>query len=400
MPDITININRRPKRRIAAADQQQGGIIRGAKRRRMMPKKKRSTGGINFYDLGQIWNGSTWDDLPFWHLVVDETLGTASPGNWKGIKTKFDLTDAEPFYDLLMTPAFSTWKTYYRKIGYEEAELYGFYITDPNGSYTEGVDLFSVGRNGAFSAYVGHITDSKWQPSGFEKPGALNDKFIIASSICFERFGNTSSYKITTEYDFGAAGVTDFILSANADIYLVPQIINGSARSVQFGTVENNNKILPYEVISRQFWLLKTGDNPYDPMVTNIPALVAGTGSEARKLNLSDWNDIVSRVVADSRGLAYSVDGAGPGLYSVFADSFPDIAVDGFYAAWNSMSNKDLLFGMYPDVSFENYPRNMPNASNIGALVGMIFQNGQLYYFWDNYGGNIPTGILYVNTDL
>jgi len=198
------------------------GTIRSHKRKHKKLLKRRTTGGIQFFDLGYRKSGASWVDIPFEVIpTYDSTLFTQPfpSASWADLKTE------------IFTVAVADWDTEYHQLQFAEAERWGINLWDVNyvdaGSVTP---AYPVGRNGAFVAggeiFAGsEISGTHWTSGGLNVTSDLSE-FTLGCSGAFLLFDNDpSNRKITTIDDYSATAVTDFVLKSTAKVFLVPQIV-------------------------------------------------------------------------------------------------------------------------------------------------------------------------------
>lgn len=113
-----------------AVEEKRGPILPGT-RPEYLPR--RNTGVyLNFWDLGQVWNGSDWEDLDF---VATPTIteGTGIDPPYMDTVASLDSSNWDDYKDKLFEVPLEDWGTTYRKLTYEDAYRYGIdvYLGNP-----------------------------------------------------------------------------------------------------------------------------------------------------------------------------------------------------------------------------------------------------------------------------
>ncbi len=322
----------------------------GSRRRNVqaLPRRLRQQDGlINFYDLGQKWNGSAWVDIPF---SVTPTIN--------GIGSGF--VDVEPFtlanWDTLRTLIFledpSTWKTAYRKLEYEPAEKYGLdMVTSPD---EPGEVIYPVARDGSrLDSALNLVAGTKWEAGGLNPGVPVVDaifKSIGAFSLLQEDEVASHEVKVTNGPTYASPSVSFNILSAESHVFLMPWIAN--SYGISFDGVNNDSYLFrAFKPLPRSIWLdaLYEGPEPYPVFSLQIgptytPAFTA-------------------QVLADAKvgGRALEFDGV----------TFTEISPTLFPLSPDATILIDQNVGLAPVV------QNQP-----GSLLGAIEQSGQMFYFW------------------
>jgi hypothetical protein len=312
---------------------------------------RRQGGFINFWDLGQIADGEDWLDIGYTKVPTVHLHGSTY-----GID---QFTSFSELTDLVFTVDINDWDTQYRKLSYEEAELYALDVRDPGtGTY------YGVGRNGSRYMLDGfELHDSLWTTSGWAKPDSV-DEFSFESWGAFDRFGSdTSLYKITTGPTYASSEVS-FTLGQKADVYLMPAMSYWEAGTSQSGTPFKNEVLLgKWQLLWRSLFLYHTYDNgrdtplfSFDPDMFNNHTYYTSDQDAIRDVMLIDavsaYQDLTSG------GFIYQSVGA-------FPQPAPDV-----YGAKVSSDNLVIEGGGSLLLHQE------------GDFLGAIKQNGTFYYFW------------------
>ncbi len=348
MPSITITVNKDARRR--RSQRQTGTPLRGPSKKRY-PARRKTGGSINFYDLGQVPNGSGgWKDIE-WNFA--ETFGADPPSD--GIDAFTDLSDWETLTDLILAVDPSDWKTSYRKLGYEDAEKYGLDLVDDDTS-----TVYPAARNSSRLDLGGNpITDSVWTAQGLKLPAAVSN-FHFESYGAFLWWGQSNSFgipfKITSSPDYSASSVAFPNLAGNLDVFLVPNVLICGA------TTDNSGYPLEmlfsgYRIMSRDFWLSRIYTPSGYPLLSYDPAGSLGSG---------DVSDLAGDLQTGAR--SFEVTGAGSSDYS---ETDP--------AGFPSLSGGSIGLGL--DVT--GAPFNIVRIDQ-GVFLGAIFKGGSRYYFWSD----------------
>jgi hypothetical protein len=355
----------------------QGQQYSGVRRRRRPlagPIAVKSSGFINFYDLGQIKDGEDWVDIDYAVLgVTSETLGT----DGAVVFEQPTMDDWNDLKDLIFTVPIANWKTEYRKLEYEDAERYGVDVMD--GEIDASGPTIGVGRTDSRYNYSGaelingdHWIENKGLKIEASDVNLSNFSFMDAGAFYF--FGtNTNDYmKVTTSNDPDTTGVT-FKLQSNANVYLMPRLVSQSLTNITGGIV--HTVIGPYRPYARSFWLNRT-----DPSL-DYPLLSAQEG-QVWTFDSTNSADLVAHILAHPLTRGFKAD-----------TTMLTEVIEGTYdTAWVELQPE--VGGQVTVLPVLGPP------TPYGALVGVIEQSGTFYYFWriDNGptwgGGGPPTRLI------
>ncbi len=359
----------------------------GARRRGKGPLSRRTKPGgglINFWDLGQRKNGSTWEDLDYRVISWDDSTGypraiAPTLAQWQGL------------IDEIFQIPVSDWKTNYRELTYETAERIGIDLVDP-GLFEGGINnpptnLYSAARSGSrYEASIDVLPDltegSKWSVDGLTLveadfsmgPGV----FGFQSSGASLGFGAGEAYqKVTSTYDYNDSPVSfTLALGQPVNVYLVPRLMSHSIVSNQGAPFFTPlaEMVGPYRTQKRTRWFdmsidIKPSSWPNNlPLMTNLNFQI-GTFSPTKSALI--YNDVASdpltRTVVNIAGTPTEAPFTGTPFLFV-GD------VSGSYSM--GVAKNSVGTGGLPE----------------GLLVGVIEQGGQFYYFWvagsPNYGND------------
>ena len=338
---IIITIPRKKKPKPSGGGSLRRGPIRTERKSEYLSRRKTASGLINFYDLGQMSDGSGgWNDTPFTPLLPytnptdpTEGLDALTVTNWNALS------------DVILAIPSAQWTTRFRKLGYEDAERYGLdlYDLDEEKSYP-------VGRNGSRIDLntSAAITDTTWTEEGLSMPDTAN--WQTASFGAFlpmakdaDAFG-VAAFKITASPEYDADAATfDMKLTAGTDVFLMPAILSHAGTGDDSGSNAEYFQA-GYRTLSREFWLDR--DDP----ATDYPLM---SFSDVTGDNLTD---LIDHLQPDA-DLWLSTDGG-------------------------------TTYSQQPDASA--YP-NYSGALNVqaggvsivpGTFLGAIRRSGSMYYIW------------------
>lgn len=172
--------------------------------------RRRLSGGIKFYDLGQILSGDTYIDLPY--VDADRSMPVTDSLGGSGSTSPFvpDTISSSHYTaleDLVFEVPIEEWKQNYRLIDSDYANT-----TIPGAT-------ISVNYRGT-TYDLSDFPDGKLKVSG-----DTNNAFIVSCNINSELFQgiHTTFNKITTERDYSASAVA-FVPSPKMDVFWMPEI--------------------------------------------------------------------------------------------------------------------------------------------------------------------------------
>lgn len=313
--------------------------------------RRKTSGFVNFWDLGQISNGmGGFTDIAF------RVIPTPAFGGLQHLD--FSATDWDSFWTYIFGVSIGNWETSYKKLSFAEAERYGLSLFDQDSGLR-----YQVSRNGANlgNDTSNPVSDTKWTEKGLKLPAGV-------SHVFFESGGNgafalwstdPTFFKITTGNTFGSAEVP-FTFKGNTKVFLLPRISSVSMTS-DFGG-DSDAVIYPYKCLQRSFFLSRNYDvNPY-------PLFSAGSGLD---LSAADKISLKNHIAADP-GSVYWTSGGG---YGGSPTSFPA------YANHREMDINVLGSTIIP-----------PAPYYTGKLVAVIKQGSVTYYVWSK-----NTGVVFSN---
>jgi len=344
--EVTLGKKKIPRRGDLPA-QKKGVLPKGKNRDELERRVRRATPGINFYDLGQKWNGSAWIDIPF-SITPDITgIGTSfvqmepfTPGNWETLRA------------LIFTADPSTWKTAYRKLEYEPAEKYGVDLINHADLPEE--QIFAIARNGSrFDSALQVVADTKWTTSGLVPAVALADTVIRSQGAFARLHADYGSFdvKVTNGPTYASPEVA-FTWSASAHVFLMPWIANiyGSSND---GVDTDGYLFSAWKPLKRSLWLDAQFDGP-----ETYPALSLQVGPTYSP-------SFTAAVLAEAKSGGRAVEFDGANYNEVLPSTFPP-SVDA-----TLIIDQNIIVAPAPQYV-------------AGCFMGAVEQGGQMFYFWAN----------------
>lgn len=349
----------------------------GARRRdtRPMSRRQKPRGLINFWDLGQRKNGSSWEDLDFAFQNINTSTGSFR-------QNPPTLADWNVMISEIFEIPVNQWKTEYRQMSYENAERLGIELVDPalfdlSTSFPD--KIFSAARAG--SRFKLDPTDpaivvdgAKWTPSGFEL--AATDfsegvgSFAFQDGGAFLGFGAGRSYqKITSVNDYSAAEVSfSLAVGLPVNVYLIPRLASQAIISVDGSSITQSEMVGPVRPYSREIWFELEPDAVGSGTPVGYPVLAFSGSSQlyfGTAKTLTVYNHIASHP-----------------LTRTFTNVLGTVVESSFVGTPRLFAGEIFGFGlgvMQPTIDL--YPPE-------GLLMGVIEQSGTFYYFWAN--GSVP----------
>lgn len=370
MPDVTITI--KGKRKRPAIHHPKKGPLSIRRPNDFLPRRLRK-GAVNFYDLGQVWNGSAWKDIDF-HKLDDpgniEVTGTTVNANFD--RDGFSTEGAEHYHNLFRSKIFeidpADWRTTYRKLTYEDAHKYGLRVKSSYG-FGGGTDYEVARPEDCIVDVFGNRSgdSSKWKPEGL-KVGPLSHFYVDSPQLFWFFDNNPAKYTITNEPS-PTADVVEFpALSSNADIFLVPVIVNYLGGVTVTPGVQADWIVSAYAPWSREFWL--------DRSVANKPLGLFNYGLNQFRSPLDETEaaELLEhlRTKLIPREFAQFSDG------SITELSPGDVPSDVAPLRVQVNVNPDGA----PAFKAFSTTNGLSSTFNRGRLVGAVRQGGQMYYFW------------------
>lgn len=310
--------------------------------------------GINFYDLGQVWNATyeDWFDINFSVAPVPHNSGSVLTFD------EFLEADWTALTDLIFTADPSTWKTYYRKLEYTAAERYGLDIRDRDTSA-----LYPVARAGSrYNADGMTFGTTKWQTKGlvFDTPPT---NFKIEALGAFVRFtNNTSDFKITNSPSYASPEVS-FTLGKSADVFLVPQIQNLYVIGSDAGFVNYELMQGAWRPLSRGTFL-DLYDSAWAGYTFGLESILATPADSTPRSVLNAYSLVDARQFHVDATTITEVTPSWP----TYVPSQTNLTLDA--AQSNAVVGGNIGTSAKQAHWYE------------GSFVGAIKQNGQMYYFW------------------
>lgn len=333
--------------------------------------RRRLSGGIRFYDLGQILSGASYIDLPYVDAdrsmpVTDSLGGSGSTAPFIPISiSSSHYTDLE---DLVFEVPLEEWKQNYRLIDSD-------YDNSPLGGAT-----ISVNYRGT-SYDLSDFPDGKLKASG-----DTNNAFIVSCTLNQELFQgiHTTFNKITSVRDYSASAVA-FVPSPNMDVFWMPEIVQPQITTdylyiVSSVVTERHLDLLCSHTIT---WPRReTIDPTYDYFEFRY---VNGS----RTINPS-WQDFGAPSDPDDYTRFYN------GVRMIQEEQ-PHFARRYEYPGWSASSISTSTF--MSDATLWVTPPSTPpktysqtstlvgfsplRTSVSGSLIAVIKNQGQYYYFWN-----------------
>jgi hypothetical protein len=208
MPKVDITIRRRPRR----PDEPARGPL--ATRRQADELPRRLSGYVNFYDCGQIWDGSAWKD---WTFTIDPneafTSTTADP---IAVIDGFDSSAWAAWSNNIFAIDAADWRTKYRKIDFADSPKFGVSVYNGRGGIlsnsTTPDPLNMLGPD-----------NPEWSGRGLKPIDKNNILVQNTGPLClgFNTY-DTTNFKVTAVQDYSAPTVA-VDLAKGADIFLIPR---------------------------------------------------------------------------------------------------------------------------------------------------------------------------------
>lgn len=332
---------------------------------------RRKSGFINFWDLGQIKDGSSWVDLD-WSITPtpDPDIHAVA-----GRQLPLSYDDYKSLTDLIFTVPTDNWETQYRKLGYEDAERYGLDVLRLTDSL-----VAPIARDGSrYDSNGNPVTDNSavWTPKGLKSPLGPTDPFVFNSFGAFADWGRFDAFdgtslqprfKYTLLPDKDATEVPFPGIAKNANVFLMPHVATLEARSNDTALVHSDHLLARYQILKRGFWLDKNFSTidyplfsrPYIGSTILEPDIL--TFTDADKIAFIDSIRVGANEFTDTSG--YLGNGTAFPIYT---------------------DNINFAVNAYGDSSGLPEPFR-PN----GTFVGAIRQGGKLYYCWvADIGGDL-----------
>lgn len=340
----------------------------------ILHRRRRRSGKINFYDLGQVRDGSNWIDNPWTSfgsmfanaITVIHRLDSAFSG---------EVFHSE-FRSYLFETPLSQWTEHFRKLDYETGERYGIEVRNAY-SFATPSHIYAVGRAGTRKDRSGAIiSGADWTPEGLVVPEGGLSQFAVYTFQGFYSFDNhPGRYKYTLTNSYAASAVP-FTLGEQADIFLMPILVN---------TMLDASKVPPalpgtgdfvfgrYGVESREYFLFKNyPEMPYGffNYVRNGAGLLASV-DDAEKTSLLNFVRTKRGPVREFRFASGSISELSPGTVSIDAWKTLQIGYDPF------LTPPLRSFGSTGGAGMAR-----------GRLMAVIKQDDVYYYVWS--GGTDP----------
>jgi hypothetical protein len=320
--------------------------VKFRERRPDILSRKKKGGLINFWDLGQISDGSSgWLDIDF------ESVPVPVPGyvQYEPIPS----VDVLALNDTWLDVPIDNWETTFRKLEFEPAERYGLDL------YVSPDEIYPVGRNN--SRYITTVRelihDTTWTDKGLEVPASFTTMFFLSYCSFNNWFmgmsNSTTRFKWTSINDFSGPDVGEQTIEKSAKIFLTPRImdvhIDATGAMSKF-----HYMICNYRAYQRGFWLDKNYQDTQIGLLTDPLA-------EVSLMSLTDVDKVA--MVEDYRPHAVSVDDTG---FLPDASTWPE--VNSSITAYLGQNN-----AMLPSPSAAYVP---------GQLIAVVKQKNSVFYIW------------------
>lgn len=285
--------------------------------------RRRQSGTINFWDMGQVFEGGGWNDLSF---SVAPTLNIDGFGVFT--ISAFPDSGWDDFRDLLLSPSPSLWESYYRKLGFEDAERYGVDFYDETNN-----KVYSAARAGSrYTADGVLVTGEGWTQAGMRLTGNPVSVFTVKSWGAFGSafrldrgdISTGAEYKVTQAPGFTETAVAlPPLKGQNIKMFLPPRITQMVAVSSDTSTGDLEVVFGKFEALQRSWWLNRADS------VWGVPLLTQAQGVNTFELgnqhSLLDTQVFPSGQEAKRVGPTWTL--GSPGSYPTFADNFLEIGV-------------------------------------------------------------------------
>lgn len=378
MPDFKLNkrtqelqIKVQDKEQIPARSAAKNDAIHRGRSEGYFPRRQQKQDVlINFWDLGQKWNGSAWKDLDF---VISPTLQMQADPGTDVIAETFTPANYTTLKDQILSVPFSDFPTTYRKLDYEIAEQYGLDLYLGGHSVFEADKYYPVARNGSrpwIRDSVTPIINTRWTPEGLKIPrGTANFAYYSNLAFIWEPFGSgvgTQSPVRITQGDQFTSPAINFAFDADADIFLMPQPV------LEFATTPlvvglNARYLLNglYTIMSREFYLERDIDN------LNVPGL-----HTAFEVGAFDFNFFAQKPEIDPQLINFMTSRSESRLFEwlngafVNPADFLNLAQFGFFAGHDSQR-----FTLRIKIGVPIFAQ---------VLVALIKKGSTWFYVWNN----------------
>lgn len=328
--------------------------------------RRKSAGLINFWDLGQFWNGTDWQEHAYSY-----TPSFSTDEDVNEVTARLPAATALTFHSFIFSTPTSQWDSHFKKIEFEEAEKYGLLFV----AGTLGSDkIYNVARvdrgiERDFSKpNIGRrMTETNWTPEGFIKP-TDSIKFIVGSAYHWALTNTGDGYpwskiKITKELSFNSPQVANetFKLTGNADIFLMPQITKavGVETYSGFPSDYTDSFVGKYQFQSRARLLNKVISGYDDLTWLNTLALAQSSDAQVAGSDKTDYLDYF-------RSLGVTVFSGSLGG-EVSASGWP------YHPPANAVTS----------LNGTSHVLQATNAA-YGSFLGAIRQSSTWYFFWRN----------------
>jgi len=354
---VQIEIDTKNKRAVSRTNKQRvsasSGIIAPRRENDYSPRRLKKS-GIQFYDLGQILVGETWQDLDF--RIVPPL--TEDPTDYFG---NFEIDMPEVFVQLqekLFEIPLSEWKTKYRKLDYESAERYGLDVVfDDDNSV-----IYPIARVGTRHQMIDtnlEITETNWTNKGLEITTApVNFGVWAAQAFWSFRHFNT---KVTTVLNPLASSVS-FTPSKNCNIFMVPRLcfeigLGGDITTVGFSFL--NGHIAPF---SREHFLNNSTFAAKFPYSLLCEFVIEDVATE----NIADYKADLTAFLESRTGARHFRGTLG-------------------FESPSSFPTEDVYKIQFSPSVIESGGASGDTVKlTENALVAVVEQNGVFYYVWIN----------------
>ena len=336
---IIITIPKKPKAKRGGSQIRRGPII-NKKKSEYLSRRRVGGGLVNFYDLGQMSDGSGgWVDITFSPLLPYKNVSDPTEG-----LESLTVADWNILKDAIFSVPSGQWSSKFRKFTYEDAERYSLDLYD-----VDTAQSYPVGRDGSRIDLFTFtpITGSTWTDQGLDIPATANwQAFSYGAFVPLAKDSSTfgvAPFKITTEPAYDADAVSfDMNLSAGSDVFLVPSILGHHGTGVDLGLNVAEDFQAGYRTLNRSFWFSRNDPDTTYPLLSL---------SDVSGVNLTD---LISHLIPDA-DLWLSSDGGATYTQQPDATAYPNY----------------------------NGHLDIPNAQVVvGAFIGAIRSGGTLYYLW------------------
>lgn len=247
----------------------------------------------------------------------------------------------------------NNWETVFKKLSFTEAEKYGINVYD-----LDTATAYGVGRDGSFIDFNGSpIAATHWTSGGLNIP-TLSNFLIIGTGAIAPMSNSSGTHKITHTLDYSASAVTDFELKPTAKVFFISDLGITQGHAEDSGPINIENVPSPRGPYLRSALLDLTDSHWIYPMLTPFDHSVADSATQTALRN--------------------------------YMLSFPGtLEVHGLFAG-SSTPGTPSDFPLY---SGGNTFIDVGLASTgiisyiAGGFCGLIKQDGQSYYFWQNDTG-------------